>query len=414
MRAWPFILLAVSLPVAPALAEKPVGTPDVVVTGQRLSDTERALKECIARKCPVDEDVAATLAHAENQFVAGKYTEARNTLYGGRNRTRRFAKDYPVPVSNVTRAIATVSAHLGDGGSYQYSTIDTLDALKAGLPRDDARVLSARIEVGTMFARLGRLEAADSALRSVAQRARELGFIRVQGMAELRLAALYSNFADYDSSVYAQEERRAIATILNNPDPRYQVYVQAARVLQARKLAQAGDSKAIDAILADLRKIGPTDRPVLLYAPEIAPLRESPRGTYARQAPAGGDEDGVAVLNEYSRLPLRLFDDQWVDVSFYVAPDGHVTDVGVLRASPKLESKDWVRPILGSIALRRYLPLKREANDPGALRVERYTLTSLLEVRLGSRIPQRSPEPRIETLDLSIDPVPPKPRGGSI
>ena len=73
-----------------------------------------------------------------------------------------------------------------------------------------------------------------------------------------------------------------------------------------------------------------------------------------------------------------------------------------------------VKPILGSIALRRYLPLNRDATDPGVLRVERYTLTSLMEARTGTRVRQRAPEPRIEALDLSIDPVPCEPAKGSI
>jgi hypothetical protein len=57
---------------APAAANSPP-TRDVVVTGVRLKDTEAALKACIARKCPPKEDIDATMAHAENEFVAGDY-----------------------------------------------------------------------------------------------------------------------------------------------------------------------------------------------------------------------------------------------------------------------------------------------------------------------------------------------------
>jgi hypothetical protein len=51
----------------------------IVVTGTSLAQTERNLRECLARRCPPDEDIAATLAHAENQFVAGDYAAARRT-----------------------------------------------------------------------------------------------------------------------------------------------------------------------------------------------------------------------------------------------------------------------------------------------------------------------------------------------
>ncbi len=411
MRAFPLALIIAAAFAPPALAAPDAKNDStVVVTGLRLSESERALKECIARKCPVEEDVAATLRHAENLFVAGRYGESRNTLYAGRGRTRRFANTNPVAVSTVTRAIATVSAHLGDPEPYQLSTIDTLDVLKAGLPRDDARVLSARLEVAVMFAALGRFEAADEVFVRVANQARERDLVQIRGIAELRRAALYSAAAVIDPGTYAQGEAQAINAVLRNTDPRYRVFVQAARVLQARKSARAGDPKPLDAVLAELRRDGASERPVLVYAPPIASIRDSARGAIWD----AGLVDGVPTTNALSRLPLRLFDDQWVDVSFYVAPDGHVTDVGILRGSPKLESDDWVKPVLGSIALRRYLPLKRDANDPGVLRVERYTLTSLLEVRTGSRIRQRAPEPRIEVLDLSIDPAPPEPKRGSI
>lgn len=418
-RALALIAIIAAAPAVAAPDDK--STPTVVVTGTRLSETERALKNCVARKCPVEEDVAATLAHAENLFVAGRYGEARNTLLAGRGRTRRFAKTYPVAVSKVTRAIATVSAHLGEPESYQLSTIDTLDVLKAGLPRDDARVLEARVEVATMFGRLGRIEAAEQMFRAVAARAKELDLIRIQGFAELRLAVLYEQLAEGDPGIYAKSARDIIAAIESNPDPRYAVFVKAARILEARKLARKGDVKAFDAVLADVRAIGATDQPVLVYAPPIEQLRDAVRGAYQPINNSGPEQSdrftagsGVPTLTEYSRLPLQLFDDQWVDVGFYVTPDGRTADIGILRTSPKLESESWVKPIFKSIALRRYLPLKRDASDPGILRIERYTLTSLMEARIGTRIRQRSPEPRLEVLDLSVDPAPAKPRDGSI
>ncbi|MBY0520751.1 MAG: hypothetical protein K2P79_10030, partial [Sphingomonas sp.] len=77
MRVIGLSALLAATAICPAAARQaPVN--DVVVTGQRLSETERALKACIARKCPVEEDIAATLRHAENLFVAGRYQQARN------------------------------------------------------------------------------------------------------------------------------------------------------------------------------------------------------------------------------------------------------------------------------------------------------------------------------------------------
>lgn len=398
MRPYVLPLLITLGSTAPSLAQqKPGVAPDVVVTATRLSDSERALKECIARKCPVDQDVAATLAHAENQFVAGKYADARKTLLAGRARTQRFAKQYPVPVSNLLRANARIAAHLGEGEAYRVGTYDTLSALKAGLPADDPRVLGARVEVGDMLARFGQFEGAEEAYRSVARRAHQLNLPDVEGFALFRVGALYSSYAESAPDIYASGARRALDELIANPDPRLKVFVRAARLLRARNAARSGDAREIDALLAEYRTDSASDRPVLLYAPPIPQLREANR-----------EQLGGGAL---SRVATRLFEDQWVDISFYVAPDGHVTDAGVLRKSSKLESEDWVKPIITGIGARRYAPLKRDPNDPGILRVERYTLTSRWEEQLGSRIRQRSPVPQIEQLDLSNDPAPAKPKG---
>lgn len=393
MHVVPLLLIALVPLAAPAAGQVP--DPDVVVTANRLQATEQALKDCIARKCPPDQDIRATLRHAENLFVAGKYADARRTLLAGRTRTQRFAKQYPVPVSELLRANARIAAHLGEGEAYQVGTYDTLSALKAGLPADDYRVLGARIEVGDMLARFGKFQSAEDTYRSVAKRAHELDLPTVEGFARLRIGALYSSYAVGDPSGYASGARKALDELIANPDPRLAVFARAARLLKARNAARAGDTTALDTILAEYRAEGTAEKPELLYAPPIKPLRTATR-----------EQDGAGAL---SRVALRSYDDQWVDVSFYVAPDGRVTDPGILRTSPKLSGDDWVKPIITSIAARRYAPLKRDPSDPGILRIERYTLTSRYEQQLGSRIRQRSAEPQIEMLDLSNDPLPAKP-----
>ena len=406
------LTLALALPAAAAAQQTPKvqGANEATVTGLRLSDSERALQECIARKCPVDQDVAATLRHAENQFVAGKYTDARRTLGAGRGRTRRFAKEYPVPVSNLLRAMAVVASHLGEGEAYEFASIDSLVALKTGLPADDPQVLTARIEVADAYNRLGRFDAAEDLYRSVAKRAHELDLPNVAGLAEFHLASMFTAYAKTEPGIYAAGAVKAIDTLLAYTDPRYAQFVAAARVLKARQQLRGGDPKAVDAVIAELRAAPPTDRPVLVYAPLIESIRSSSRGAYQTI----NNELGGATRTALSSLALRNYDDQWVDVGFYVTPEGQVADAAVLRQSAKLESDDWVKPILSAISGRRYLPLKRARTDPGILRVERYTLTALIEDKPGTRIRGHAPAPRIEVLDLSVDPVPPEPKRGSI
>ena len=45
--------------------------PDIVVVGGSLKDFRAALARCLEQRCPPDKDIAATLAVAETQFIAG-------------------------------------------------------------------------------------------------------------------------------------------------------------------------------------------------------------------------------------------------------------------------------------------------------------------------------------------------------
>lgn len=387
------VLLASGIGAAPALAQsKPAETTDtrdpIVVTGVRLEDSEKALQDCIARHCPPDKDIAATLRHAENQFVAGRYKDARTTLLASRGRNKRFGKQYPVPVSDLLRANSRVAAHLGEGEAYRIGAYDVVSTLKAGLPADDPRILVAQIEVGDSFARFDRPDAAEDSYRAVARRAHALGYTNVEGYALLRIASLFSQYSQRNPGNYKAPALRALNDLIDTPDPKLKPYGKAAQVLKARLLMKGGDSSAVDALIAAYRTEQPTTKPVLLFAPTIKTTEMSDRAFNS------GEQIG--------RIANKDFDDQWVDISFWVAPDGRVTDAGVLRQSEHL-SGGWAKPIVEAISGRRYAPLALDPSDPGVLRVERYTFTSRWTYQTGSRVRVRDPIPQIEVLDLSAD-----------
>ena len=98
---------------SPAIAKQEIPR-EIVVTARSIKDTEADLKACLARKCPPDQDIKATLAHAENQFVAGDYRNARSTLVNSLGRNRRHKGKYPVEVSDLLRANGNVATHLGE------------------------------------------------------------------------------------------------------------------------------------------------------------------------------------------------------------------------------------------------------------------------------------------------------------
>jgi hypothetical protein len=384
------LIAAQSAPAAAAASPQH----DVVVTARPLADTARALEQCIARHCRPDEDVQASLAHAENQFVAGDYRSARRTLLAARGRDRRFARQYPVPVSDLLRAGSRIAAHLGETRDYQIETIDTLDALRAGLPASDARVLEQRIEVADMFVTVGRFDAATPIYADVERAAHRLGLAVLEGAAALRPATivLRSGAAPPDAR---RDALRSLDRLAADPRPAMASSAMVARVVRAQYQARQGDSRPLDALIADLRRREANVAPVLVFAPPID-LAGPPRATTST-------DNGPPVRDILSRLPVGSFDHQWIDVSFWVRPDGTVGDVDVTRQSVPTVA-EWDRPVLTSIAQRRYLPLSLPPGDPGVLRVERYTYTSSFDdTATYTRIRVRDGAPRLEMLDLTLD-----------
>ncbi len=357
----------------------------IVVTARSLKETAADLASCLARKCLPDQDVKATLAHAENQFVQGDYKAARSTLLKSVGRNNDAAKQYPVPVSDLQRANARIAAQLGEGDSYRLSTLESRDALKAGLPQDDPRILASSIEVGEMRARLGYREEAQRIFRDIAKEAEAKGLTRIQWAAQVRQAFLLSGSSSLDDNKQARELLNKLA---ETPGDQAAGLRLSAKVMLARDERKGSGEEATKALIAEYAKSGATKRPTILYAPKInlSSLKKRPT-------------TGLTL----SQMATDNFDKQWIDVGFWITPDGKIQDAEVLRKSGKENA--WAEAVLKSINDRIYAPLKREPGDPGVYAVERYTFTSLMEDRTGTRVNQRSATGRIERIDLTPDQV---------
>lgn len=391
------ILLLALTSAAPAFAQEVVDgeSKTVVVTATRLDATEKALKACIARDCPPDQEVAAALAHAENQFVAGDYQAARHTLHGTIGRVDRQAKAYPVPVANIWQAESRISAHLGERTAMQSAQFEAVDALKSGLTKTDNRVLLQRLRVADTFVKRGQVDMGRSGYRAVIRQARELNEPMIEGTALLRIllfnAALAGLPADTLNPVTRygspeanfREAKASVAELLATTDPALSGFRDAARLIDARLDAGRGDLSGIDRVAADYASKGGTQS-VLLYAP---PMKD--RGTFfdPERARLLGEEDFVG---------------QWVDVTFLVGRDGRVKEVEVLRESPTLKN-DWVAPVIKTIEQRRYAPMNIPPELDGMRRVERYTMTAWIGGATGTRIRVRDGRPRLEMLDMTAD-----------
>ncbi|ATY32322.1 hypothetical protein [Sphingomonas psychrotolerans] len=358
----------------------------IVVTGTPLSKTEADLKDCLARKCPPREDIDASLAHAENQFVAGYYTEARQTLAAARGRNARYAATLPVEVADLTRAYGRLSEHHGYQNVGRILQIDALDALKAGLEKGDSRVLMQRLMVGDQFGKQGRFRAAIDVYTKVAKQAREAGQPAVMGFAMLREAVLYGA-ASYSNPAYREGTEQRIKAIEQTTEPELAEFRFAARLLRARLLSERGDKQALDTALTAF-KGQELDRPVLVFAPPLRLDRVS------------GHEDGrIQAPKNINRTP------EWIDVRYRIAADGTVNDVETVRESPHFEGR-WPKKVHENLALRRYAPFKLAGGADGMTRIERFTMVYDVYDPTGSRLRQRAASGRIRSLDLTDDAPP--------
>ncbi|MEN2785882.1 hypothetical protein ACFOKI_10250 [Sphingomonas qilianensis] len=348
-----------------------------------LERSDALLRACLARSCPPKDDIDASLAHAENAFVAGDYTTARTTLLASIRRNRKYAATLPVDVSDLMRAQSRVAVHLGEKNSYLSSTRDVVDALKAGLPDSDARILDARIAVGDSQAKIGNINTAVGIYRSVIKQAQKYDLAQTAAYAQLRIANLYSSLAKQDV-LYREAADRELAALSTRTDPKLARFSGAAKVLQARTAARRGDMSQVDRLVDGLRAAAEIT-PILLYAPPLVPDR------------LPGNSPLVSVTN---RILTTNVDKQWVDIGFWIGTDGKVSDVEVLRESPALSGK-WVEPVKTALIGRRYTPFTPKTGTSGMQRVERYTLTAFWSIKLGSRMRSRDPETRIEMLDLT-------------
>jgi tetratricopeptide (TPR) repeat protein len=376
-------LTLASADAPPAPPPQPEQT--IVVTGHSLAETERALRDCLARKCPPNEDIDASLAHAENLFVAGKYADARRVTLAAIGRNHRYRKTYPIDVSDLYRANSRIAAHLGEGQDFELSTTEMHRTLADALPKTDPRVIDADLEWADMYAAFGRLERARQVLQEAEHKAEAAGRPDLAGIARVRQAWLYQ--AGGESWL----ARQALEKLAADRSPTGHLQRVAALVLLARLDRSQGKLDSSNALVEEMRSLH-SKQPVLLFAPTIDLSPRLAEGDAAGDSSSGSESGSVTRL-----MPTDTFDDRWVDIGFWITPEGKVRDTEILRSHG---TTNWTKQLLASISGRLYSP----TDDPGgSYRVERYSYTARWMYVTGSRMRQRSPNARIEYVDLTPD-----------
>lgn len=386
--------MAVPLALAvPAVAQETpaegVSENEIIVTGTQLKDSLRALEDCLDRGCSPEEDIRLSLAHAENQFLEGIYKDSQRTLRGSIRRTRDAADDLPVPVAGLYRASSRIAEHLGEAKDFQLATLDMLDTLEDGLGKDDPRTLVAEITVGDSRAKLGQPDDARRIYKRVEERAIGLGFNRVASFARLHNALLWQ--AEWEANKKAEWRYdnmvEQLTQLRDNPLLGGEEFVLVAQVMQARIDRELGKDTSTEDLVRQFAESGGVDRPVLLAS---APL-------YTNE---DRDREAARASSAAARLSTQSRDNpQWVDVGFWINPEGRVEDFEILRSEGET---GWVEQIQQHINSRRYAPINTEAGTPGFYQIERYTLTArYADQTTGTRLRKREPTLRIEKLDIT-------------
>lgn len=320
-----------------------------------------------------------------NLFVAGAYKQARSTTKASLVRNRKHAAKFPLPVADLERANGRVSAHLGEGFDYQYSTFGIKRALKQGLPGGDPRLIGADLEIAAMLVATGRPQLARQTYAAAERDALRIDRRDLAATARLRSAWIDELEED---RVNAKRKLKLIAASM---DPMERLPRIAAMVLLARLDRQEGSLAGSEKLIAELAAAN-LKQPFLIYAPPVDVVQ-----TNIFKAVRGSVRD---PLPELANLPTDTFDDRWIDVGFWVLPNGRVSELEVLRKSGETA---WAKPLLKSLQGRVYSSSDANGVD-GTYRVERYSYTSMWHARTGTRIRQRGADARIEFLDLTATP----------
>ncbi len=390
--------LAALLPQVAAVS--PDNPQDIVVIGRRLQDAQAALDQCLDRHCPVDQDVAATLKLANVQFLAGNYREARQTLRRSLLRNKGSAKSYPVPVASLWQAKGTVDAHLGEYDDVRTNGLQAFQALRKGLPDTDPEVLAGRIDLGDMWFHVGDRAAAELAYRAALSHAEKAGDKRTVAISRYRLANLVALRSPTVGSGDEKAVAELLAPLIGSSDPALARFDFAARLFKARLAERRGAKGAVDAVFASLPPgVNPPPRslsstPIKLPSVDATNCAEDNGQTYHGQVAFVGCQNPANLVSGTN------VERQWIDIGFWITPDGGVRDIDVVRRSSKYAG-DWEEAVTKSIGSRRYSASKVDATDREFYRVERFTLTAPYQNATGSRIRSRAASPVIELADLT-------------
>ncbi len=354
-------------------------TPDIVVSGKSLAD---AYKSCVEQTCPPLRDAQVSIAYAEQQFRQGAYQQARKTLAAAVARNKQNGATDPKPVAALYEAYATVSLHDGEMDVFKRAVAGQVRTLRENLPANDPAVMAAAFATGDMWVSLGNGRAAESSYRAVERQAMADGNATLAMLATLRRVGLANARNDPAGAarLLAEAEARPAAA-----DPALRSVLQ---VVRLRIAAQRADDDQVDRLVREIGHDTAT-RPVLIWGPPYEPTAQAA----ARDAAAKFD-----FLNPVPPRSSDLNPIQWVDIGFWIKPDGKTDDAEILRGS---RSTGWAGYLVKQVSERRYTGTPAAAGSHGVYRIERFSLRGTYQTPVDSNIRRRSGPSELEVLDLT-------------
>ncbi|MBB4153459.1 tetratricopeptide (TPR) repeat protein [Sphingomonas jinjuensis] len=361
-------------------------SPDVIVTGKRL---EEAQSLCARGACDPLRDAQASIALAEARFRSGGYREAKDILWAAILRNRRHAATDPKPVAAIYEAYATVALHDGDLKAYRIGVAGRVRTLRDHLPGDDTSVIAASSALGDMWINLENFRQADAAFDAVERDASRAGLARtamIAGMKRVWLAAAMGNGAT---------ARLMLAQLYRRPIAREQAMRTALDVLALRIATRQASEQDIDRLVQQVKRTQ-GEPSALIYAPR---WEERVSRTATRNASVAFRERDI-----FQPVAAEVENLSWIDVGFWIRPDGTTGDIAMLRSTYK---PWWTGIALRQIAGRRYTAL---ANADGAdqglgiYRIERITKRTRYVKPVNSLIERHVAADGYEVLDLTGPP----------
>lgn len=366
----------------PGAASQPPGdSQNITVVGQRIRDQRDLLARCLARNCPPNEDIDATLGLAEMQFERGDYRGARQTIRESVSRNRRHAATYPLPVSDLYRSLSRVARHMGEEREARLSALRIGETLEAGFGASDPRLFGARLEYANTLLVTGDRVRAVPVLEDIERDAQRAGRADVAGMARLRL--LWIRYLGRPTG----PARAELAQLARSTEPADRFLSVGATILLAGIHRREGDHRTADEMIARLGRVHGGQRSLVYEPPYRLHFQPPP--------PPTREQGALPFISSDDLRNHGVSERTWIDVGFWINGDGTVRDLEVVRQG---EPHQWAEPLLDAIRGRRY---SASADGSPTYRLERYTYTATLETRTGSLMRQRSPYGRVEYLDLT-------------